>query len=96
MQRRPDITTLVGEGFDFIIIDSEAVYTKEVEEMEQGNVTWGQTDIQFNNINPNYVLAIEAPNIALLLVQTLKKVPEEVKENKNFNQINNSEEEEEL
>ncbi|XP_043467609.1 uncharacterized protein LOC122501900 [Leptopilina heterotoma] len=62
MQRRPDITTLVGEGFDFDIIDSEAVHTEEMEEMEQGNKTWGQTDIQFNNINPNDVLAIEAPN----------------------------------
>lgn len=63
LQRRPDIPTLMGEGFDFDIFDSDAVQIEEVEDEEQGNATWGgQTDIEFHNSNPNTMLAIEAPN----------------------------------
>lgn len=65
LQRRPDIVSLLGEGFDFDIINSGInAHLEEVEEEEEvaKGETMAQTDIEFHKNNEHRFLAIEVPN----------------------------------
>ncbi|XP_043481815.1 uncharacterized protein LOC122510920 [Leptopilina heterotoma] len=61
LQRRTDISSLLGDGFDFDIINPEMANQNSHAEEAEGNEVMAETEIHFNRRDENRFPAIEAP-----------------------------------